>query len=115
MEKNIGSEEAHIRTIAGAVLILFAMFIIENATLRILVATLSAILAGTAFFRTCPLYYLLKKNTREIEMVDDAIVVEGESVLPEEEKQENTVETNDVVEDAEKVEQAPVASEEVTK
>lgn len=115
MEKNIGSEEAHIRTIAGAVLILFAMFIIENATLRILVATLSAILAGTAFFRTCPLYYLIRKNTRETVMVDATIKEEGESILQEEEKQENTHEVMNVVEDTEKVEQTPNTSEESTK
>lgn len=80
MEKNVGTDEAHIRTAAGAVLVIIAMFIIENATLRILFATMAAVLAGTAFFRTCPLYYVMKKSTRESDA--DDLMEEGVAPAP---------------------------------
>jgi len=67
MKKNVSIQEAHIRTLVAIILLLLALFIINNAVGRILFAVLAAILAGTAFFHTCPLYTLMDKSTREQE------------------------------------------------
>jgi hypothetical protein len=62
-DKNIGPQDANIRTILATVLILLGFFVIENPYIRIAVAVVSAVLAGTAFLRSCPLYHYLGKNT----------------------------------------------------
>ena len=65
MQKNVGDQEAYMRIGAAVVFLLLALFITENPSLRILLAVLAAILAGTAFLRTCPINTLLKRNTYE--------------------------------------------------
>jgi hypothetical protein len=68
MKKNIDEREAQLRTLAGVLLLLFALFL-ENSTLRILFAMSAAILAGTSFLRTCLLYTLLGKKISEQQQV----------------------------------------------
>ncbi len=62
MHKNITDKEAHIRTVASIVLLFTALLFIDAPVVKILLASIAAILAGTAFFRTCPLYMFLKKD-----------------------------------------------------
>jgi hypothetical protein len=62
---NVGTKDANYRTLAAAVLVLVTFFFIENPYLRIVLATIAAVLAGTAFLRTCPLYTYLGRNTCE--------------------------------------------------
>jgi len=66
MKKNVSTQEAHIRTLVGIVLLLLALFLIDNAVVKILFATIAAILAGTAFFHSCPLYTLMEKSKQEV-------------------------------------------------
>lgn len=65
MNKNVSIQEAHIRTLISVILILLALFIIDNQILRILFAVVAAVLAATAFFHTCPFYTLTKKDSSE--------------------------------------------------
>lgn len=65
MKKNVGNHEANIRMVAGALIVLFALFVVEVPVIKIFLATLAAILAGTAFIHYCPVNALLKKDTSE--------------------------------------------------
>lgn len=65
LKKNVGTHDAHIRIVFGVFFLLFAIFLVENPTAKILLAVASAILAGTASLRFCFLYTLLHKNTCE--------------------------------------------------
>ncbi|HCC05486.1 TPA: hypothetical protein DEP58_04255 [Patescibacteria group bacterium] len=66
MKKNVSTQEAHIRTLIGIILLLLALFLIDNAVIKILFATIAAILAGTAFLHSCPLYTLMDKSKQKI-------------------------------------------------
>lgn len=63
MEKNIGTQEAHMRTIIAVVLLLIALLVVESPFLKIVLAIVAATLALTAFLRTCPVNTMLHKNT----------------------------------------------------
>jgi hypothetical protein len=65
MDKNVGTRDGHIRIAAGAVIILIALFLVEQPVARILLAIVAAVLAGTAFLHHCPLYRMMGKNTCE--------------------------------------------------
>lgn len=65
MKKNLNTREANIRTLVAAVLILGVFFFVENPYVQIICALISAVLAGTAFLRTCPIYHYMGKNTCE--------------------------------------------------
>lgn len=81
MKKNIGTQEAHIRTIAGVVVLLFALFIVDNPNFRILLAVIAAILAGTAYMRSCLIYTLLKRDTsRSFEEENPIKDIESENI-----------------------------------
>jgi hypothetical protein len=66
MQKNVGTQEAYIRIGVGIVVLLIALFT-ENPTVRIILAVIAAILAGTAFLRSCPINTLIKRNTHKEE------------------------------------------------
>jgi len=80
MDKNVGVKDGHIRIALGAVIILIALFLVEQPVVRILLALISAALAGTAYVHHCPIYRCMGKNTCE----GDAPVV------PQEQKEEAT-------------------------
>lgn len=63
MQKNIGTQEAYIRIAVAVIVLLLALFITQSPVIKILFALLAAVLAGTAFLRTCPLNTALKRNT----------------------------------------------------
>jgi hypothetical protein len=63
MKKNVGTKDANIRTLVAAALILGVFFFVENPYIQIVCAIISAVLAGTAFLRTCPVYHYMHKNT----------------------------------------------------
>jgi hypothetical protein len=65
MEINVGTKDGHIRIALGAVIILIALFLVEQPVIRILLAIIAAVLAGTAFLHHCPLYKMMGKNTCE--------------------------------------------------
>lgn len=62
MKKNISTQEAYVRTTLAVLTLLLALFVAENSIGKILFATLAAILAGTAFLRTCPINKLIGRN-----------------------------------------------------
>lgn len=66
MTKNIGAREANIRTTIAAVLVVVVFFFVTNPYVHIVLALIAAILAGTAFLRTCPINRLLGRNTCEV-------------------------------------------------
>ncbi|KKS83897.1 MAG: hypothetical protein UV60_C0031G0005 [Parcubacteria group bacterium GW2011_GWA2_43_11] len=66
MKKNVSTQEAHIRTLVGIILLLLALFLIDNAVGKILFATIAAVLAGTAFLHSCPLYTLMDKSKQKV-------------------------------------------------
>ena len=60
----MSTEDAHIRTAIALVLVLIALFFIEQPALRIILALVAGVLATTAFLRTCPVYnFLYDKDT----------------------------------------------------
>lgn len=63
MTKNVGARDAHVRIIVAVVFVVTALLIVDNPYLRIVLASLGAIMAGTAYLRTCWLYTLMGKNT----------------------------------------------------
>ncbi len=63
MEKNVGTHEGHVRTIAAAVLVLIAFFVITNPYIRITLALIAGVLAVTAFVHTCPINHMIGRNT----------------------------------------------------
>jgi hypothetical protein len=63
IQKNVGTNEAYLRTAVAAVLVLLALFLVDGPVMRIVLAVLAAILAGSAFIRTCPINHLLGRNT----------------------------------------------------
>jgi uncharacterized membrane protein YraQ (UPF0718 family) len=63
MHKNVGTQEAHIRTGAAFVVLIIALLIPDQPVIRIVLAIIAAILAGTAFLRVCPLNTLIGRNT----------------------------------------------------
>jgi len=63
MTQNVGANDAHARIIAAGVLVLIALFLVENAYVRIVLALVAAALAATAFFRTCFIYRLSGMDT----------------------------------------------------
>jgi hypothetical protein len=67
MNKNMSTEDAHIRTAIALVLVLIALFFIEQPALRIILALVAGVLATTAFLRTCPVYDIMyaKKPSEE--------------------------------------------------
>jgi hypothetical protein len=71
MNKNMSAEDAHIRTAIALVLVLIALFFIEQPALRIIFALVAGVLATTAFLRTCPVYNFLynKKPSLEKDVV----------------------------------------------
>ena len=97
MNKNIGTQESHIRSLAGALTILLALFV-ENYVLSIALAVLAAILAGTAFIRYCPINTLLKRDSREQETDTHSKPFES-SLTPEIEFQQNESHENTPKED----------------
>ena len=87
MEKNIGTQDSHMRLAGGVFLVLFALYVVENPTLQIILAVISAILAGTAFLHICMLYKLFGINTCKIEEG----MSQEETELPSEEPAEDSV------------------------
>lgn len=73
MKKNIDTQEAHIRTIAGAVILLFALFFVDNASFRILLAIIAAVLAGTAYMRSSPIKTLMEKRTQKADPLETTL------------------------------------------
>jgi len=69
MKKNVGAQDAHVRTIIAGVLVVVALLVVDNPYLRIGMALVGAALAATAYIRYCFLYKLLGKNTCEAEAV----------------------------------------------
>ncbi len=63
LKKNVGTHDAHLRIVFGIFFLLFAIFLIENPTAKILLAVVATILAGTASLRFCPLYTLIHRTT----------------------------------------------------
>ena len=61
------------RSLAGALIVLFALFIVDNYAVRILLAAVAAVLAGTAFLRYCPINTLLKRDSREEPTHEDSV------------------------------------------
>jgi hypothetical protein len=62
-EKNIGHRDAQLRTVAAAVVIVVAMFLVNNPWVKIVLAVVSAALAVSAYFHSCYLYKLLGLQT----------------------------------------------------
>jgi uncharacterized membrane protein YraQ (UPF0718 family) len=79
MTKNVGDNDATARTVAAIVLILVALLLVENPYLRIVLALISAVLAGTAFVRSCPMYSLLGMDTRTKETQESTPGSDGDS------------------------------------
>lgn len=95
MKKNIGAQESNYRMIAGAVIVLYALFFVEAPTVKIILAVVAAVLAGTAFVRFCPINTLLKRNTSDSDMnteneVLDEVQDENKSEETEEEASEKS-------------------------
>lgn len=67
MKKNIGTQESNYRMIAGAVIVLFALFFVDTPTVKIVLAVVASVLAGTAFIRFCPINLALKRNSSDTE------------------------------------------------
>ncbi len=63
MKKNIGKTDMIIRLVLAALLVVLYFFTGKVAGLILIIV--AAILALTAFFRTCPLYCAIKTNTLE--------------------------------------------------
>jgi len=63
LEQNVGARDAQVRTIAGAVVIVVALFFVENPWVRLVLALVAAVLAATGYLHSCYLYKLLGKNT----------------------------------------------------
>ena len=108
MKKNIGTLESHMRSIAGAIIVLFALFLVDHHVTRILLAVLAAILAGTAFIRICPINALLKRDTSEYAPTEES---------PEEEFIEDTPTETETIEEAQEEEvseEAPTETPEET-
>jgi hypothetical protein len=97
MKKNIDPQEAQMRTLVAVLLLLVALFL-ESTAIRILLAVSSAILAGTAFLRSCPIYTLLGKNALNQE------TSAGDTEIQEQVQTESTAPTEEVTEGSEKTE-----------
>lgn len=67
MKKNIGTQEAYVRITISIFALLLALFVFDGPVGKILFATLAAILAGTAFLRTCPINKLIGRDTHDEE------------------------------------------------
>ncbi len=67
------------RSLAGALIVLFALFIVENYVVRIILAAIAAILAGTAFLRYCPINAMLKRDSREFQHEEQTAMVQEEA------------------------------------
>lgn len=65
MKKNVGKTDASLRVVGAAVLLLIALFVIEMPAVQILLALVAAVLATTAFLRTCPVYTYKNIDTTE--------------------------------------------------
>jgi len=92
MKKNVGNHESNIRMVAGALIVLFALFIVEAPVVKIVLATVAAILAGTAFLHFCPINTLLKRDSTDENLDTEGVLekteVENESGNSEEEHAE---------------------------
>jgi hypothetical protein len=72
MQKNVGKTDSLIRLLLAAVLVVVALFLVDNAVLRIITAVVAAVLAITSFMSMCPIYHLLGKNTCDAEEPEEA-------------------------------------------
>jgi uncharacterized membrane protein YraQ (UPF0718 family) len=90
MKKNIGTHDANMRMVAGVFIIVFALFLVDQYVIRIILAVIAAILAGTAFLHTCPLYVILGKDTCEVGSEDTSLPTEKNS-------EDETKETEDKI------------------
>lgn len=62
--KNVGWRDAGIRSFAAALLLLTSAAIPEHPLIALGLGFIALIVIGTALFRVCPLYTLLRLNTR---------------------------------------------------
>ena len=85
MKKNVGSRESNIRMVAGAVIVLYALFIVEAPTVKIVLATVAAILAGTALIHFCPINLALKRDSSDTESTPEKANGDEETEETEEE------------------------------
>lgn len=65
MKKNMNNKEANIHTIVSIILLLIALLAVDNAFIKIILATISASLAVISFLRYCPLKKFIKKYINE--------------------------------------------------
>ena len=72
-EKNMGHRDSQLRTVAAAVVIVVAMFVVDNPWVKIVLALVSAVLAVSAYFHSCYLYKLLGLHT-----LDGKVTITGE-------------------------------------
>jgi len=61
--KNVGSRDAGVRGFVGAVLLLTSATLQDRPLLALGAGFIGIIFIGTALFRTCPLYTLLRINS----------------------------------------------------
>ena len=62
--RNVGSHDAGVRGVAGVVLLLSTVALVDRPLLALAVGFIGVIIIGTAWFRVCPLYTLLRINSR---------------------------------------------------
>ena len=79
MQKNVSENEARVRTVIAAILVLVALFLVENSTAQIVMALVAAILAGTAFLNVCPMRSLCSKKNSTCSTEPDAGAAANES------------------------------------
>ena len=61
--KNVGSGDAGIRCVAAGLLLLISASIAQHPLVALGVGFIGLVVIGTALFRVCPLYTLLRLNT----------------------------------------------------
>lgn len=62
--KNVGWRDAGMRALFGCILLLCAASLQSRPLVALGVGFIGIVLLGTALFRVCPLYTLLRVNTR---------------------------------------------------
>ena len=97
MKRNIGAQESNMRMLAGGLIILFAMFVVDIPSVKIVLATLAAILAGTAFLRYCPINTLLKRDTSDEVAIKENEIEEKTPTEVEDAKEEGDINSEEVV------------------
>jgi len=61
--RNVGTRDAGVRAFIGGVLLLNAAMLQDRPLVALGVGFIGVIFIGTALFRTCPLYTLLRINS----------------------------------------------------